>query len=685
MPGQGRFWYTSLMARKIPTKAADRHAKLSELITHHAHLYHSLDAPEISDEAYDSLVRELQEIESKYPGLKQPGGVEERVGGQPLKEFAKVKHRTRQWSFDDAFDFEELKRWETRARNFMDKAGLAGEKVEYCCELKIDGLKIILAYEQGHLVQGATRGDGVVGEDVTQNVKTIRSVPLSLRRDIDITVVGEAWISQEDLREINASRALKGEPSYANTRNLAAGSLRQLDPKITASRRLDSFIYDIDALDSEESFPKTQSEELELLRELGFQANPHFAVFGSLEEVQEYYTMWNEKRHDLPYGLDGIVIKINSRKIQDALGYTGKSPRWGIAYKFPAEQVTTVVEDIVLQIGRTGVLTPVAHLRPVTVAGSTVSRATLHNEDEIRRLDVRIGDTVILQKAGDVIPDIVSVVKELRTGKEKFFEFPTHVPQCGGDGRIERVPGQAAWRCVYKNSFAQQKRKFYHFVSKKAFDIDSLGPKIIDLLLEHNLINEYVDIFTLKKGDLLELPRFAEKSVDNLLSSVQTARHVTLARLLIAISIPQVGEETAHDLAKRFETLGKLRKATFSELEVIPGIGPIIAQSIVDFFAAEENKKMIDNLLQEIIIEKAASAAVSQNLAGKTFVLTGTLSTMSRDEAKEKIRQHGGDVSGSVSKETDYVVAGEKAGSKLSQAQKLGVTVLSEEEFLKML
>ncbi len=564
----------------------------------------------------------------------------------------------------------------------MYKAGLT-ESVEYCCELKIDGLKTVLTYTGGKLIRGATRGDGSVGEDVTHNIQTIQSIPLSLPRSIDITVVGEIWIGKRDLGEINKARTKAGEAVFANTRNLAAGSIRQLDPKMAKARKLNSFVYDIDQASS--GVPDTQSDELLLLQKMGFQINPHVGVFSTLEDVQIYYESWIQKRHTVDYELDGIVIKINSRKIQETLGYTAKSPRWGVAYKFPAEQVTTTVLDIVLQVGRTGVLTPVAHLRPVVVAGSTVSRATLHNEDEIRRLDVRIGDTVILQKAGDVIPDIVSVVKELRTGAEKEFVFPTHVPQCGGDGRIERIPGQAAYRCVNKNSFEQQKRKFYHFVSKKAFDIVDMGPKVVDVLLENNLISEYVDIFTLKKGDLLELPRFAEKSVDNLLFSIQKSSHTTLPRFIIALSIPQVGEETAHDFAKHFKTFDSFRSATFSELEGIVGVGPIVAQSVVDFFGTKENKKIVNNLLNHIQIETEVNKKASLVFSGMTFVLTGTLATMSRDVAKDKIRERGGDVSGSVSKETKFVIAGESAGSKLVTAKKLGVKVLTEEEFLRML
>ncbi len=670
------------MRRNAPKEVRDRYEKLLEVVKKHGHLYHTLDKPEISDEAYDSLVRDIEKIEENYPDLKNSESPSERVGGEPLKEFTKVEHKSPQWSFDDAFTFEDLQRWDKKTKNFIDKAGLSNEKIEYCCELKIDGLKIILTYIDGKLVTGATRGDGKVGEDVTQNVKTIKSVPLKLNKNISITVVGEAWMGKKDLEKINKERNRNGEEVFANTRNVAAGSIRQLDPKITASRNLNLFTYDIDLL--EKSMPETQSGELDLLHELGFEINQNYGVFNTLAQVEKYYKSWESKKEKLDYGLDGVVIKINSRKIQEAIGFTAKSPRWGVAYKFKAEQVTTVVEDIVLQVGRTGVLTPVAHLRPVLVAGSTVSRATLHNEDEIRRLDVRIGDTVILQKAGDVIPDIVSVVKELRTKKQKEFVWPTSVDACGGDGRIERIPGQAAWRCVDKNSLEQTKRKFHHFVSKKAFDIEDCGPKIVDLLLEQNLISEYADIFTLKRGDLLLLPRFAEKSVDNLLESIEKSKSVTLSRFLVGLSIPQVGEETAIDLSKHFKTIENLRKASFSELEVLSGVGGIIAKSIVDFFSSKQNKKVVDNLLKEVRMQKEKENK-SNIFSDKKFVVTGTLSTLSRDEAKEIVRQNGGLVSESVSKETSYLVCGENPGSKLDKANELGIRVLNEEEFLALL
>lgn len=670
------------MKEGIPKEVLARYKSLVEVVKKHGYLYHTLDKPEISDEAYDSLVRDIEKIEEDYPGIKTKDSPSERIGGEVLKEFSKVTHSSRQWSFDDAFTFEDLQKWDKKTKNFIEKAGLQNEKVEYCCELKIDGLKIVLTYENGKLVKGATRGDGTVGEDVTINVKTIKSIPLNLKKNISITVVGEAWMGKKDLEKINKERVKNNEEPFANTRNVAAGSVRQLDSKITAKRNLNYFAYDIDLIEG--SFPENQSDEIDLLQKLGFEVNPNHKVFSNLNDIHKYYKNWETKKEKLDYGLDGVVIKINSRKIQDAIGYTAKSPRWGVAYKFKAEQVTTVVEDIVLQVGRTGVLTPVAHLRPVLVAGSTVSRATLHNEDEIRRLDVRIGDTVILQKAGDVIPDIVSVVKELRGKNIKEFVWPKYVNSCGGDGSIERVPGQAAWRCVYPDSLEQIKRKFHHFVSKKAFDINHCGPKIVDILLEENLISEYADIFTIKKGDLMSLPRFGEKSVNNILDSIENSKDVTLPRFLVSVSIPQVGEETAIDLSKHFKTIEKLRDARFEELEVLPGIGPIIARSLVDFFKNKENIKVVNNLLKQVRIKKEEKNT-SNVFSGKKFVVTGTLPTLSRDEAKNLVRRNGGLVSESVSKDTDYLICGENPGSKLQKAEEYGTKILSEKEFLALI
>jgi DNA ligase (NAD+) len=670
----------------IPKIVIERYEKLAKTIDHYRYLYHVLDKPNITDESYDSLMQELIGIEENYPELRTPQSPSQRVGGAPLSEFKKVKHEVRQWSFDDCFSSVGLKKWDEKIHRMIEKEpSLSREKVEYCCELKIDGLKIILSYKDGKFIQGATRGDGVIGEDVTSNLKTIKSIPLVLSKSTDIIVVGECWLSKNELKQINKEREKKGEQLFANTRNAAAGSIRQLDPKIASSRNLSSFIYDIDKIN--DLLPETQDKELKLILDLGFKTNPHHEVFDSLEGVEKYYKHWSKNKEKLDYGLDGIVIKINSRKIQDALGYTGKSPRWGIAFKFPAEQVTTVVEDIVFQVGRTGVITPVAHLTPVLVAGSTVSRATLHNEDEIKRLDIRIGDTVILQKAGDVIPDIVEVLKELRGGKEKAFIFPKKIDACGGDGSIERISGQSAWRCVNKNSFAQQKRKFYHFVSKKAFNMDGCGPRILDTLLENNLISNFDDIFTLKRGDLLALPRFAEKSVDNLLSSVENARKIVLNRFIVSLSIPQVGEETAIDLAKNFKSLDNIRNANIDKLQKIKGVGDIVGESVYEWFSNKENSKLVDRLLKQVKIEPIARLNLANigKFSDKSFVVTGTLSSMSRDEAKDKIRVLGGDISESVSSKTSYLIVGENPGSKFDKAKNLGVTILDEKKFIELI
>ena len=675
------------MKGQITQEVTARLGKLKQTIERHRYLYHVLDTPEISEAALDSLKHELVELETRYPELVTPDSPSQRVAGKPLSEFKKVVHTVPQWSFNDAFSPEEMVEFDTRVKRFLATRFDLVNKVEPCptytCEHKIDGLKIVLEYKDGLLFQAATRGDGKVGEDVTENVKTIESVPLRLNESVDIIVEGEVWMAKSQLKRLNARRKKAGEGPFANPRNLAAGSIRQLDPKIVAERKLRTFIYDIAKYSA---VPPTQSEELALLSKLGFKVNSHNRHCSDINEVISYWKEWQKKMPKEDYLADGIVVKIDEREYQDMLGYTGKAPRWGIAFKFPAEQVTTTVLDITLQVGRTGVLTPVAHLKPVSVAGSTVSRATLHNEDEIKRLDVRIGDTVILQKAGDVIPDIVRVLKELRAGKEKEFIWPKTVPECGGDGRIERIPGQAAWRCVSSDSFAQTKRRFYHFVSKKCFDMDGLGPKIIDVLLEKNLISTFDDIFTLEKGDLLALPRFAEKSVNNLLASVDESRKVTLTRFIASLSIPQVGEETANDLANHFGKLEKIKDATFDELEAISGVGPIVAQSLTDWFGKKSNSKLLERLLKHVTIDMVKKIDISTlPFAGKSFVLTGTLSTMSRDEAAQKIRELGGDISSSVSKNTSFVVAGENPGSKLDKAEKFGVRVLSEDEFFKML
>lgn len=671
--------------------------KLRRIIEKHNYLYYVLDRPEIADTAYDSLLEELRLLEQSYPDLKSPTSPTERVGGAPIKEFKKVNHKVPQWSFNDAFSPEDMIEFDVRVKRMLKVE--TGKQVDptYTCELKIDGLKIVFEYENGELIRASTRGDGTIGEDVTSNIKTINSVPLRLLKPVDIIVEGEVWMGKKVLESINKEREKEGLPLFANPRNAAAGTIRQLDPRIVARRKLDSFIYDLAApprtvleVTGPKGLslvgPKTQYEELEFLKSLGFKVNKNFKKVDNIDGVIKFWEEWQKKSKKEDYLVDGIVVKVNDIEYQKLLGFTGKAPRFAIAFKFPAEQVTTVVEDIVLQVGRTGVLTPVAHLRPVLVAGSVVSRATLHNEDEIKRLDVRVGDTVVLQKAGDVIPDIVSVLKELRTGKEKEFVWPKFVSDCGEEGEIERVSGQAAWKCKNKNSFLQKKRKLYHFAGKHAFDIDGLGPKIIDQLLEAELISSYDDFFTLKKGDLLSLPRFAEKSVDNLLSAIQNRKEISLPRFIISLSIPQVGEETAYLLAENFGNLEKLQNAKIENLESIEGIGPIVAKSIIDWFSEKENIKILNKLLKQAKIKQSASSGqhLGKKLESKTFVLTGTLSTMTRDEAKAKIRELGGGVSSSVSKETSFVVAGENPGSKYDDAVRLGVIILGEEEFIKL-
>lgn len=666
----------------IPAKIKERLVKLKETIEYHRYNYHVLDKEEISPEALDSLKNELVEIEREYPELITPDSPSQRVAGKPLPEFKKVAHKVSQWSFNDAFTEEDIRDFDVRVRKFIAKELGTHISPTYTCELKIDGLKVVLEYEKGVLKTAATRGDGEIGEDVTQNIKTINSAPLKLSRPVDVIVEGEVWLGKKGLKKLNKEREKSREPLFANPRNAAAGSIRQLDSQITSSRALDTFIYDLAR--SNESVPKTQFEELNMLKSLGFKVNPYFSLCKNIEDVISFWKTWQKKKDKEDYMLDGVVVKVNEREIQEVLGYTGKAPRFAIAFKFPAEQVTTVVEDIVLQVGRTGVLTPVAHLRPVTVAGSVVSRATLHNEDEIKRLDVRVGDTVILQKAGDVIPDIVKVLTEMRTGKERAYEFPTYVAECGDDGRIERVPSQAAWRCVNKNSYAQVKRKFYHFVSKKTFNIDGLGPRIIDQFLDAGLITHFDDIFTIKRGDLETLPRFAEKSIDNLLASIENARDVTLGRFIFSLSIPHVGEETALDVANHFSSIHNLIKAKKEELDSPSGIGPVVSKSIYEWFQDKENKALITRLLKQVNIKRNMGGGTSKKLSGKTFVLTGTLSKMSRDEAKDRIRALGGDVSSSVSKETDFVVAGENPGSKYDKALEFSVKVLTEEGFIKL-
>lgn len=730
--------------------------KLRAELDRHRYAYHVLDAPEISDEAYDSLMEELIALEKQNPEFFSAVSPSQRVGAEPLKEFRKVRHANRQWSFDDVFDFAELKAWEEKTLRAISKSQfpisneisnsndkiskqiqnskfkIQNSELEYCVEMKIDGLKMILNYEDGQFVQGATRGDGSVGEDVTQNLKTIQSLPLELTEKVSGVFVGECWLGKTELARINAQRQKNKEALFANTRNAAAGSIRQLDSRVAASRRLDSFIYDIDQLKSASEkaqigVPETQVEELELIKKLGFKINPHYKLCRGVEEVQKFYESWIDRREKQEYEIDGIVIKLNSRALQEVLGYTGKAPRWGVAYKFPAQKVTTVVEDIVVQVGRTGALTPVAHLRPVRVAGSVVSRATLHNEDEINRLGVKIGDTVVIHKAGDVIPEVVEVLTRLRTGQEKSFKMPEKCPICGSKVERQLIGGKggkgevglnneesAAHYCTNPKCFAVELESIIHFVSRKGFDIVGLGEKIVEQLMNEGLIADVADIFELTLGDLKPLERFAEKSAQNLIEAIEKSKKISLEKFLYALGIRYVGEETAvliagaiskfqisnlkfqindqisnaqkiHTLEDVIKYFPKITKEAWLDIK---GIGEKSAESLVEWFGSKENVELLRRMLAsgiEVKISDETDKIKNAKLAGLTFVLTGELVNFTRDEAKDMIRKSGGDVSSSVSKKTDYVVAGENAGSKLAKARELGVKVISEEEFEKLI
>lgn len=664
------------METAVPRDVRERARKLREAIEYHNHRYYVLDAPEISDAAYDALLQELITLEERYPALRTPDSPTQRVGGAPIAGFAKVRHEVPQWSFDNVFSEEEFAAFHERVRK-----NLGGKEPEYVCELKIDGFKIVLTYEKGVLICAATRGDGEVGEDVTANVRTIRSVPLRLNQEVGCIVEGEIWLPKKEFERMNRERKNAGEPEFANPRNAAAGTVRQLDPRVVAKRRLECFVYDIAKIGGAQ--PKTQWEELAMLEQLGFLVNPHRERVLGVAGVMQYYEKWKNRREQEEYQVDGFVIKVNSLEDQKRLGYTSKAPRFGVAFKFPAEEATTVIEDIQLQVGRTGVVTPVAHLRPVRIAGSVVSRATLHNEDYIRRLDVRVGDTIVLRKAGDVIPEVVRVLPEMRTGREVPYVFPKYVEACGGP--IERIPGQAAYRCVRKDSYAQLLRRLVYFASRPAFDIDGLGPKIIELLVKRGLVSGFDDFFTLTEGDLVGLPGFGEVSARNLVSAIAARRQISLGRFLTALGIEHVGEETAHTIASALRTIERVRSADMDELLAIDGVGEVVARSLYEWMRDSGHRSMLDRLLREVKVLPERPVSSGSPLSGKTVVFTGTLTSLSRDEAKRRLRAAGGKPAGSVSKETDFVVAGTEAGSKLTQAKKLGIRVIGEKEFLAML
>ncbi|WP_209424243.1 NAD-dependent DNA ligase LigA [Anoxybacillus suryakundensis] len=651
-------------------------AELREQIEKHNYAYYVLDQPSISDAEYDELMRRLMELEEQYPQYKTPDSPSQRVGGAPLEAFKKVTHRVPMLSLSNAFNEGDLRDFDRRVRQEVGD-------VRYVCELKIDGLAVSLHYEDGYFVQGATRGDGTTGEDITENLKTIRSLPLRLRKKVTIEVRGEAYMPRKSFEKLNERRKMNGEELFANPRNAAAGSLRQLDPKIVAARQLDVFIYSV--VNSEEIGLVSHSESLRYLDGLGFKTNPTWQVCKTIDDVLAYIEQWHERRASLPYDIDGIVIKVDAFAQQKQLGATAKSPRWAIAYKFPAEEVVTQLVDIELSVGRTGVVTPTAILQPVRVAGTIVQRASLHNEDYIREKDIRLGDYVVIKKAGDIIPEVVRSLPERRTGKEKPFDMPTHCPACASE--LVRVDDEVALRCVNPQCPAQIREGIIHFVSRQAMNIDGLGEKVIAQLFEQGLVQSVADLYTLTKDQLVSLERMGEKSATNLLQAIEASKQNSLERLLFGLGIRHVGAKAAKTLAEHFETMERLQQATKEELTAIHEIGEKMADSIVTYFSKEEVKQLLDRLRAHGVnmTYKGAkrTADASATFAGKTFVLTGTLQSMSRSEAKEKIEALGGKVTGSVSKKTDVVVVGEEAGSKLEKARQLGITIWDEARFLQ--
>jgi DNA ligase (NAD+) len=655
----------------------NRISKLKNQLRDIDHAYYVLDNPLVSDAVRDSLKNELEVLETEHPDLITTDSPTQRVGGKALGKFEKHKHQVPKYSIDDVFSFEEVLEFDRRIKRFL-KLPL-NHDLEYICELKIDGLNISYLYKDGILDKAVTRGDGVIGEVVTHNIKTIGSVPLRIKDDVSVTVGGEVFIPTKVFEKINETQKKKGEPVFANPRNAAAGTVRQLDPKVASERDLDSLMYGYEGPKSLTS----QEDVLLELKKLGFKTTPYYQKIKNISESEKFFIKYQKKRESLPFEIDGVVIKVNRLDYQKALGRTAKHIRWAVAYKFPAEQSTTVVESIGVQVGRTGALTPVAHLRPTRIAGSVVSRATLHNQDEIDRLDVRIGDTVILQKAGDIIPDIVRVLKDLRTGREKKFTISSSCPICGS--KVLKKKGEVAHYCTNTNCHAQQHRGLSHFVSKKAFNIDGLGPKVLDQLQKDDLVERASDIFFLKVDDLRSLERFADKSAENLIKAIEDSRKISLAKFIYALGIRHIGEEGAIILADQLKTLEAIKSAKVSDLEVVEGIGPKVAISVTDWFEDKKNLELVDDLISggvEIIGPQKSS---NLKLANKTFVLTGSLGSMTRDEAKDRIRDLGGDVSSSVSKKTDYVVSGGEPGSKYKKAVKLGVDILDEKEFLKLI
>lgn len=664
-----------------PASVKKQVERLRADIDEHAYRYYVLDAPTISDHAYDRLVRELRALEEQHPELITPESPTQRVGAPPSAAFATVRHRTPMLSLANAFDEAELDAWDRRVR-----AGLGDTVIRYVCELKIDGAAVSLTYHEGRFTTGATRGDGARGEDVTPNLRTIKSIPLALRAPSPprlLEVRGEVYLSRRGFEAVNVEREARGEATFANPRNAAAGSLRQLDPQVSAGRPLSIFVYGLGF--AEGVTPATHSENLEWLREAGFRTNPHTARCASLDEVKAYLKEWAERRATLDYETDGVVVKVDSLEQQAELGATTQAPRWAVAYKFAAEQAVTTLTGIVINVGRTGALTPTAVLDPVRVSGVTVTSATLHNEDEIARKDVRIGDWVIVQRAGEVIPEVVAPLPERRSGRERTFVMPRECPVC--HTTVERPEGDAVARCPNLSCPAQVQGRLYHFASRDAMNIEGLGDRLIAQLLEQGLIRDPADLYHLTKTDLLTLERMGDRLAQNLLDAIDRSRQTTCARFLYALGIRHVGAHVAELLAAHFGTPKALLEASFEEVRDVPGIGPTIAESVAAFFTHAPNRRLIRRLLDAGVQPVAPKSAPARDglFAGAQVVFTGTLGRWPRSRAEALVRDAGGVVADSVTKKTMYVVAGETPGSKIDRARKLGVRVLSEEEFARML
>jgi DNA ligase (NAD+) len=665
-------------------RAAERARFLRDELHRHNIAYYVHDAPSVSDAEYDALMRELQGIEAAHPELVSPDSPTQRVGAAPLDKFGSVTHRRPMLSLGNAFSADDLREFDKRAKRAlgMDLA----EPIEYVCELKLDGLAVNLRYEGGVFVQGATRGDGATGEDITQNLRTIKPLPLKLAGDNcpeSVEVRGEVFLTHAEFKRINAEREKSGEPTFANPRNAAAGSLRQLDPGITAQRRLQIYLYGLG--ESKGWQPATQQALLAQYREWGLPVNPHLQLCKDIEEVVAFVAAWGDKKNTIDYDTDGVVVKVNDVRLQDELGQVARAPRWAIAYKYPALQVQTEVEDIVVQVGRTGAVTPLAILKPVAVGGVTVSRATLHNQDEIDRKDVRIGDAVVIQRAGEVIPEVVRVVPEKRPEESQPFRIPAECPSCGTP--LVRPEGEAVTRCPNaKGCPAQLQTRIEHFVSRNALDIAGLGERHIAQLIGPGLVKDPADLFFLKKEDLLPLERMGDKLADNILNGIAERKQTTLARLLFAFGIRHTGERASSVLARHFGTLDRIAEASADEMDRVHEIGRTTAEAVAAFFALDETREMLAKLRQAgVEAQGDDSAPVSDHFAGKTFVFTGALTKFTREDAEATVRRLGGRASGSVSKQTSYVVAGDNAGSKLTKAQSLNIPVLTEDEFAQLL